>query len=163
VLKRKLAFVPFIVTSRRNRYHRSRASGAIIAGLIFCLVFGLLFFIFFNRFNSFTIIPIWPIITGLGGFLIFIVFIGVIASSMSAPSKKVNEEYIKPYQYQPQEPNQQYNPYKIRNSIQKQAEEPIYEEVKHDIPIISDINYCRYCGSQADRDARFCHQCGTKL
>jgi hypothetical protein len=158
-----VAFVPFIVANRRNRYHRSRASGAILAGLIFCTVFGLLFFIFFNRSNGFTMIPIWPIISGLGGFLIFIVIIGVIASSMSTPSNKANEDYIKPYQYQPQERTQQYNPYKIRNSIQNQAEDPIYEEVEQNIPIISDINYCRYCGSKIDRDARFCHQCGIKL
>ncbi len=158
-----MAWVPFIVASRRNRYYRGRASGAIIAGIIFLLVFGLLFFIFFNRSNGFTIIPIWPIVSGLGGFLIFIVIIGVIASSMSTPSKRANEEHIKSYQYQPQEPSQQYNPYKIRNSIQKQTEEPIYEEVKQDIPINLDIFYCRYCGSKIDRDARFCHQCGTKL
>ncbi len=158
-----MAFVPFTVTNRRNRYHRSRAGGAIIAGLIFFLVFGLLFLIFFNRFNGFTIIPVWPIISGLGGFLIFIAIISVIASSMSTPSKKADEEYIKSYQYRPQEPSQQYNPYRIQKSIQKQSEGPIYEEVKQNVPIISDINYCRYCGAQADRDARFCHQCGTKL
>ena len=102
-------------------------------------------------------------ISGLGGFLIFIAIIGVIAASMSSPSKKANEEYIKSYQYQPQELSQQYNPYKLRNSIQRQPEEPIYEEVKEDIPIISDINYCRFCGAKVDRDANFCHQCGTKL
>lgn len=108
-------------------------------------------------------IPMWTIISGVGGFLIFIAIIGAIASSMSAPSKKAKEEPIKSFQYQLQEPSQQYNPYKIQNSIQIKPEEPIYKEVKQDNPIISDINYCRYCGEKVDRDEKFCHQCGIKL
>lgn len=156
---RKLAWVPFVVANRRNGYSRNRAGGAIIAALIFFLVLGLFFFVFFNRFIGFTMIPIWTIISGLGGFLIFIAIIGAIASSISTPPNKVNQEPIKPYQYQPQEPTQKINPYKI----QIQPEEPIYQEVKQDIPILSDINYCRFCGTKTDRDAKFCHQCGIKL
>ena len=135
----------------------------MIIGLVIFFVLGIFFFIFFNQFNGFSIIPLWTIIIGVGGFLIFIAIIGAIASSMSAPSKKAKEEPIKSSQYQPQEPSQQYNPYKIQNSIQIKPEEPIYKEVKQDIPITSDINYCRYCGEKIDRDAKFCHQCGIKL
>ena len=158
-----MAWVPFVVASRRNRYHRNRAGRAIVAGIILFLVFGLLMLVFFYRFDGFAIIPIWPIISGLVGFLIFITLIGVIAASMSAPSKKANEERIKSYQYQTQRQSQQLNPYIIRDSMQKQPEEPIYKEITREIPIISDINYCRYCGSKIDRDSVFCHQCGTKL
>jgi len=139
--------------------------GWVIAALVILLfVFGLLFFIFFNRFNGFTI-PIWIIISGLGGFLIIIVVIGAIAASMSQTYKKPKEEFMKSnqYQYQPQEPSQQFNPYRIRNSIQKQPEEPIHREIEREIPVVSDINYCKYCGANVERDAIFCHQCGTKL
>ena len=158
-----MAWVPFVVASRRSRYHRNRAGGAIVAVLIFFLVLGLLFFVFFNRSNGFTIIPLWTIIIGLGGLIIAVTVIGIIAASMSAPSKKANEEHIKSYQYQHQRQSQQSNPYMIRDSMQKQPEEPIYKEITREIPVVADINYCRYCGAKVDRDAIFCHQCGTKL
>lgn len=158
-----MAWVPFIVAGNRNRYHKNRAARAIIVGLILFFIFGLLMFVFFYRFNGFTIMPIWPMIFGLGGFLIFITIIGVIASLMSAPSNKANEEPIKLYDYQSQEPSQQHNPYKIRNSIQEQPTESIYKEITQEIPIVSEINYCKYCGAKVERDAIFCHQCGTKL
>ena len=161
--KKKLAWVPCIVASRRNRYRRNSAVGAIVAVVIFFLVLGVLFFVFFNRFTGFTIIPIWTIISGLGGLIIIIAVISVIAASMSAPSKKANQEHIKPYQYQPQEPAQDSNPYIIRETMQKQPEEPIYKEITREIPVVSDINYCKYCGAKVERDAIFCHQCGTKL
>lgn len=157
-----MAWVPFVVASRRNRYYRNRAGGAIAAAVIMLLIFGFLFFFLFNRSNGSTIF-IWPIISGLGGFIIIIAIIGAIAASMSQPSKRSNEVRMKSYQYQPQEPSQQINPYKIRNSVQKQPEEPIYKEIVREIPVVSDINYCKYCGSKIDRDSVFCHQCGTKL
>lgn len=158
-----MAWVPFIVANRRNRCHRNGAVGAIVGLLIFFMVLGVFFFIFFNRFSGFTIIPIWTIIIGLGGLILIITIISVIASSMSAPPKKVNQEHIKSYQYQPPEPYQQSNPYIVRNSIQSQPEEPIYKEIIQEVPVVSDINYCKYCGAKVERDAIFCHQCGTKL
>ncbi|MFW9999635.1 MAG: zinc-ribbon domain-containing protein [Candidatus Hodarchaeota archaeon] len=158
-----MAWVPFIVAGRRNRCCRNRSVGGMVAGLGIFLVFGLLMFVFFFRSDGITIIPLWPMISGLGGFIIFIMIIGVIASLMSAPPKNANEELIKPYQYQPQESTQQFNPYKMQNSIKKQSEEPIYRQAEEIIPITSDINYCRFCGAKVDRDANFCHQCGTKL
>ncbi len=158
-----MAWVPLIVASRRGRYPRNRSAGAIVLGLLLFFVFGIIIFTFFFRSDGFTMIPLWPMITVFGGFIFFVIIIGVIASSMSAPPKKANVEPINSYQYQPQEPSHQYNPYKIQNSIQKQPEESIYGEVKQDIPNVIDINYCRFCGSKVDRDARFCHQCGTKV
>ena len=82
---------------------------------------------------------------------------------MGATPKRVYEQPIKPYQNTPREQSQQFNPYNIQSSIRKQPEVSLYKEVKTDFPIISDINYCRYCGEKVDRDAKFCHQCGIKL
>ena len=157
-----MAWVPFVVASRRNRYYRNRTGGAILAALALLFIFGLLFFFFFNRSNGSTIV-LWPIISGLGGFIIFIAVIGAIAASMSRPSKRANEERMKSYQYQYQSQPQQSNPYIIRDLIPKQPKEPIYKEIEREIPVVSDINYCKYCGSKIDRDSVFCHQCGTKL
>ena len=158
-----MACVPIVLPNRRNRGYRNRPAGAIFAAVIMLFVFGLLFFVFFNRFDGLTP-PIFVMISGFGVFLIIIVVIGVIAASMStAYKKKPKEEYMKSYQYQPQRQTLQSNPYIIRDSIPKQPEEPINKELKREIPIITDINYCRYCGSKIDRDAVFCHMCGIKL
>jgi hypothetical protein len=70
---------------------------------------------------------------------------------------------MKSYQYQSQSQPQQSNPYIIRDSVPKQPQEPVYEEIRREIPVVSDINYCKYCGSKIERDSVFCHQCGTKL
>lgn len=155
-----MAWVPFIVANRRNRYYRKSGSGVIVALIVFFLFLGVFFFFFFNRFNGFTV-PIWIIISGVGGFLIFIAIIGAIAASMSKTYKRPTEEYLKSYQYNKQ--NHQINPYTIPNSVQKQSEDQVYRDNREEFPIAPEINYCRYCGAKTDEDANFCQQCGIKL
>ena len=112
--------------------------------------------------NGFTM-PIWIMISSFGGLLLIIGIIMAIVAAMSHTYKKPNDTHINPYQPQPQKQSQQINPYNIRQSTQKELEEPQYQEIKREIPIVSDINYCRYCGSNVEGDAVFCHQCGSKL
>jgi hypothetical protein len=83
---------------------------------------------------------------------------------MSQAYTKPKEMITKSNQYQAQKDIPLQNPYRIRNSIQKRQEEPLVnKEITREIPVTSDINYCRFCGSNIDRDAVFCHMCGTKL
>ena len=155
-----MAWVPNVVPNRHNRGNRT--GGRIFAAVIMLIVFGFLAFFFFNNFDGF-VMPIWFIISGFGVFLIIIVVIASIASSMSQAYKKPKENYFKYSQNQQQNNAYQINPYIIRDSTSKPFEESISKEIKQEIPIIPDINFCRYCGSKIDRDAVFCHQCGTKL
>ena len=158
-----MAWVPLIVANRRSRYGRNRASGAIIAAVIFFLLLGVFFWFFFDPFSGFTIFPLWIFISGFGGFILIIAIIAIIASSMSSTTQKYKEEHMKHMKsIENQERALLNNPYRVQDSIQKQPEESNYK-VKRDIPIISDINYCRYCGEKVDRDAKFCHQCGIKF
>ena len=157
-----MAWVPCIVANRRNRHYRTRGSSIIAALVIFFLLFGVLFFVFFNRMNGFTM-PIWIMVSSFGVLLLIIAIVMAIVASMSHTYKKPNETHLNPYQSQPQKQSQQYNPYINRHSSQKQLEEPQYNQIKREIPVISDINYCRYCGSKVEGDAVFCPQCGTKL
>ena len=159
MVNNKFAWVPIVVPNRR---YRNRPNGGVFAGIILLFIFGFLFFVIFNRFNGFSM-PIFVIIGSFSVFLIIISVIVAIVASMSSNYKKPKEEYIKSYQFQPQNQTNQPNPYIIRNSVSKQPEEPIYKQIKREIPIITEINYCRYCGSKIDRDAVFCHMCGTKL
>ena len=151
-----MAWVPIVVPNRHNRSYRNRAGGGIFAAVAILFIFGLLFFVFFNRFDGFSP-PIFMIISGFGVFLIIIVVIGVIAASISEVYKKPKGDY------QTQKQNLQLNPYKIRDSILNQPEESINIDLRREIPVIAEVNYCRYCGSKIDRDAVFCHLCGTKL
>ncbi|MFW9882733.1 MAG: zinc ribbon domain-containing protein [Candidatus Thorarchaeota archaeon] len=157
-----MVWVPCVVANRRYRSHRNKAGGPIVALIILFLLFGVIFFFFFNRSNGFMI-PVFPIISGLIGFFIIILIISIIAASISATSKRPYQSIRNSYQYQPQEQKQYNNPYRVQNSVQKRPEEFIYNEIKKEIPIESSINYCRYCGEKVDRDAKFCHQCGSLL
>ena len=77
---------------------------------------------------------------------------------MSTTAQKYKEEHMTHMKsIENQEKALLNNPYKVQNSIQKQPEEPIYKEVKRDIPIISDINYCRYCGEPSKENT--CRAC----
>ncbi|MFW9971071.1 MAG: zinc-ribbon domain-containing protein [Candidatus Odinarchaeota archaeon] len=160
--KLNLAYVPFIVANRRNRGYRSSAIGRILGIIVMLIIFGFLFLVFFNNFDGFMS-PMIFMISGFGIFFVIIIVIAVAAVSMSTAYKKPKEDYIKPYEYQPQQQTPQSNPYIIRESIPKQPEIPKYEENEREIPIFSEINYCKYCGSKVDKNAIFCDQCGTKL
>jgi len=107
--------------------------------------------------------PIWIIFSGMGVFLVFIVMISIIATTMSGQYQKPNYTSFKSQESQLQTQNQRSNPYIIQKSIEKQPEEIFYQEVKREIPVMSDINYCRFCGGKVDRNAVFCHQCGINL
>ena len=147
-----MAWVPVIVANKRNRYHRSKAGGAIIAAVILSLLLGIFFLVFFNNFRGITVFPLWIFISGFGGFIIIIVIIAAIASAMSSSTQKVKEEHMRHMNsIERQEQALLENPYMVR------------KEVKKDVPIIAEIHYCRYCGEKVDRDAKFCHQCGIKL
>ncbi|MFX1417540.1 MAG: zinc ribbon domain-containing protein [Promethearchaeota archaeon] len=154
-----MAWVPCIVANRR---YRSRGGGSIAAIIGLFLLFGVIFFFFINRSNGFTF-PIFPIISVLAGFLMIIVAISIIAAAMSRSPKKPYESTFNSYQSQSQEQNHYKNPYRVQNSIQTQPEEFIYKEIKQEKPVDLVINFCRYCGEKADRDAKFCHQCGSIL
>ena len=107
--------------------------------------------------------PIWIIFGGMGVLLIFIVMISIIAATMSGQYQKPKYTSFNSQKSQLQTQNQRSNPYIVQKSIEKQPEEVFYQEVKRDIPVISDINYCRFCGAKVDRDATFCHLCGINL
>jgi hypothetical protein len=98
--------------------------------------------------------------------MVFFVIIGTIAavaSSMSSSTQNVRNEHMKQMNSIEKQEQALLNPYVMQKSSQKQYGESVYQEVKREIPVISDINYCRYCGEKIDRDAKFCHQCGIRL
>ncbi|TKJ18887.1 MAG: hypothetical protein CEE43_16850 [Promethearchaeota archaeon Loki_b32] len=165
-----MACVPVIVANRRRNCNRSRSGNACAAISLALLFFGVFFALFFDIFDAFRFN--FPPIMFIGGFMVFIaIIIGIsaITMSMSETYKKPKEQYLKSYSSQPQRQNrpqiqvQQYNPYINRKSIQREPEEHIYNQIQKDIPVLSDINYCRFCGAKVDRNAVFCHQCGINL
>ncbi len=154
-----MAWIPIVAGSRRRNSRRSSAGSVCVAFIFSLVILGVLFSFFFGSFgtNRFGFTPL----IFFNGFIIFIViliFISTISMSISETNKKPKREDLRTYQ--PLEQYQQINPYKIRDPIQEQSDELINEVIPREIPV---INYCRYCGAKIDRDAIFCHLCGTRL
>ena len=55
------------------------------------------------------------------------------------------------------------NPYIVSKTILQPEEKEFSESIRKKIPVYGEINYCRYCGGKKEKDAIFCHQCGSKL
>ncbi|MHA2281747.1 MAG: zinc ribbon domain-containing protein [Promethearchaeota archaeon] len=151
------------IVAGRRKTSRSRVGG-LIAGLVIFLIFGVFFFIFFNRSGIFGFnFPVIFIIIGFVVFIMVILGISIAASSMSKAYKppianvhRQNPEII-------QKQTIQQNPYIVREPIQKRLEPQYQEKPAEVLPKVNGINFCRYCGEKVDREARFCHQCGSKL
>ena len=155
-----MAWVPLVAPNRQKR----GSSGRMITAVAFLLLFGFIFWLFFDPVDGFVFIPVWIIIIGFCVFFIIIGIAAAVASSMSSSTQNIKEEHMKHMNsIENQERILQVNPYRVQNSIQNQQETVLFKEMERDIPVISDINYCRYCGEKVDRDAIFCHQCGSRL
>ncbi|MFX1281010.1 MAG: hypothetical protein ACFFA3_16785 [Promethearchaeota archaeon] len=152
-----MAYMIPIIANRKN-YRRS-SPGAVIAGLIIFLVFGILFFLFLNR--SWVFGFNFSIVFWIGGFMIFFAIILAITAAISASSVSKN---IKPRNGDPpkqqiilQKPVSQINPYKSSNIEKinlKTPENNLLTEI---------INYCSFCGAKKELDAIYCHMCGSKF
>ena len=145
-----MAWIPIVVSSKKGCHRSSNIS--VIVGLLIFLVFGIMFFMLFNNSGLHGLGLSMPLV--IGGFTIFIVIIAGVASVASAMSKtyKTPKEPIISA-VQPRKPVVQLNPYKVEKD----------KFSRREIPVIGEVNFCRYCGSKIDRDARFCYQCGSKL
>ena len=134
--------------------------GCCIIGLIFFLGFGVFSSLRSSPFSLYNIMPLFP--------MIFVIFIIVIAGVGSASSKRL--KYSKhstccspkshnQYQYiTPKVPKS--NPYIVKASSSSTIR-PIYiEDTEPEKP---KTNFCQYCGTKKDRNAIYCHSCGTKL
>jgi hypothetical protein len=151
-----MAWIPIVVG--RKRCGSSRP-GALIAGLLLFLVFGIFFFLFFNRsgFMGFN----FPIMFWMIGFIMLFIVIFGISIAASAMSKKPEVPKASTYNhnrnYPQQKDGQHPNPYTVKAPVQGKSDD---DETTHDM---SGVNFCRYCGAKVDRKAKFCYQCGSKL
>jgi hypothetical protein len=162
VKKKKMAWMIPIVASRKKG--RSSNPGAVIAGLVIFLVFGVFFFLFFNRSGIFGFnFPMIFIIIGFVLFIAVVFGISIVASSMSKVYKPSKANIYGQNQNAHQRQPLQQNPYVVRDTIQKQPEPQTQEKPIDVAPPLQEVNFCRYCGEKVDREARFCYQCGSKL
>jgi hypothetical protein len=134
--------------------------GCCIIGLIFFLGFGVFSSLRSSSFSLYNIMPLFP--------MIFVIFIIVIAGVGSASSKRskhskhstcCSPKAHNQYQYiTPKVPKS--NPYIVKASSSSMIR-PIYiEDTEPEKP---KTNFCQYCGTKKDRNAIYCHSCGTKL
>jgi predicted membrane protein len=128
------------------------------SGLSICILLlvaaGLFITLGFNA-NFFFFAPFFPMIFI---FVFCIILIGVTSNNHSR--QRINEPYRYSNYYQNRNLQQQIpveNPYKVKtvqivdDTLKKEEEKPI------------EFQFCMYCGVKIERDAVYCHQCGTKL
>ncbi len=127
--------------------------GSII-GLIFFLGFGVFFLVGLSPFTFTSFMPFFPMI-----FIIVIIGIVGVASTRSRRSTCCSLKSNNQYQDStPEVPRS--NPYLVKTSG-SYAVRPIYiEDVEPETAI---PNFCQYCGTRKDKNASYCHSCGSKL
>jgi len=127
--------------------------GSII-GLIFFLGFGVFFFVGLSPFTFISIMPFFP--------MIFIIVIIGIVGAVSARSRRTtccSPKSNNQYQYNTPKISRS-NPYLV-NTSSSYTVRPIYiEDAEPEKPI---PNFCQYCGTRKDKNATYCHSCGSKL
>jgi len=125
-----------------------------IVGLIIFLGFGVFFLFGWGPFNIFNFMPFFPMI-----FVIIIIGIAGAASASSRRSTCCSPKSNNQYQYYaPEVPRS--NPYIVKTSSSSTVR-PIYiEDSEPEKPI---ANFCQFCGTKKDKNAIYCHDCGSKL
>ncbi|MFX0033545.1 MAG: zinc ribbon domain-containing protein [Candidatus Hodarchaeota archaeon] len=123
-------------------HHKSSATGIVLCMIGF-IMFGLFFGL--QSFIGYFYFPIFP------GIFIYIMIIIVAVVSIEN-SKARNKAYSN---------NIYHNIPSVRNPYIIQNAKPI--EVKDDTEKVIHAQYCQYCGVKIEREARFCHNCGTNL
>jgi len=133
---------------------RNNSIVAFIIGLIVCLGFGAFFLFGWGGIRFFNLMPFFPMI-----FVIIVIGIAGAASAGSRRSTCCPPTSQKQYQYYSQEVSRS-NPYIAKSSSSSKVRPVYIEDAEPEKPI---TNFCQYCGTKKDRNAIYCHNCGTKL
>ncbi len=135
--------------SNRN----SRSEWIVV--LILFIGFGPLLFILVQPFIIFLLAPFYP--------LIFISIFMIAAAYASSGKSKRCKPVQKKYDQYSQQQVPRVNPYVVRNSVRNDSQTLLVEDYKPIEPTKPKALFCQFCGTRIDKDARFCHQCGSKL
>jgi len=133
--------------------NRNSKSGCIV-GLLFFMVF-VFFFILEVPFSLFSFMWFFPVI------FIFIVIIA--AAGASSERSKCWKPEQKKYDHYLQQQVPRVNPYIMRGSVTNDVQTLLVEHYRPIEPTKLEALFCQFCGIRIDKDARFCHQCGSKL
>ena len=134
--------------------NRNSRSGWKI-GLIFFIGFGPLLFILVQPFIIFLLAPFYPLIF----ISIFMIAAAYASSGKSKRCKPVQKNYDQDHNKQVP----RVNPYIVRSSVRNDVQTLLVEDYKPIEPTKPKALFCQFCGTRIDKDARFCHQCGSKL
>ncbi len=135
--------------SNRN----SRSEWIVV--LILFIGFGPLLFILVQPFIIFLLAPFYP--------LIFISIFMIAAAYASSGKSKRCKPVQKKYDQYSQQQVPRVNPYVVGGSVRNDVQTLLVEDYKPIEPTKPKASFCQFCGTRIDKDARFCHQCGSKL
>jgi len=136
---------------------RNNSTIGSLIGLIVFIGFGAFFLFGLSPFTFFSFISFFPVI-----FVIFIIGIVGAASTSSNYSKRstcCSPKSHNQYQYDTQKVPRS-NPYIVNTSSNSTVRQIYIEDVEPEIP---KTNFCQYCGTKKDINAKYCHMCGIKM
>jgi uncharacterized membrane protein YvbJ len=125
-------------------------------GFLFFMAFGL-FFILDLPFSISPFIGIFPVI-----FIFIFIFI-IAAGCTSSKKPKGCKPVQKKFDQYSQQQVPRANPYIVRSSVRNDDQTLLVEDYIPIEPAKPKALFCQFCGTRIDKDARFCHQCGSKL
>ena len=143
----------------RNNSTAGSLIGSLI-GLIIFVGFGAFFLLRLSPFAFLRIMPFFPMI-----FIIIIIgFVGAASArsrrSTCCSQKPHNQnQSLNQYQYSTQEVPRT-NPYIVKAPSSSTVRPIFIDDVEPEKP---KTNFCQYCGTKKERNAVYCHSCGTKL
>lgn len=135
--------------SNRN----SRSEWIVV--LILFIGFGPLLFILVQPFIISLLTKFYP--------MIFISIFMIAAAYASSGKSKRCKPVQKNYDQYSQQQVPRVNPYIVRSSVRNDVQTLLVEDYKPIEPTKTKALFCQFCGTRIDKDARFCHQCGSKL
>ena len=130
---------------------RNNNPAGVIIGLLIFVYLGFVFFM--PNMGSFPIFKVFP-----GVFII--IFIASIAAITSNKRRSTTNNAFK---NENQVNAQKLNPYRVEYNSQEHIQTSHYQRVEEEIELKPIIRYCQFCGTKIERDAMFCHSCGSKL
>jgi len=123
------------------------------------LIVGLLIFAYFGFVLLFPNMGFFPMFKVFPSFFIIIFIVSLATITSNKRRSTVNRAFKNENQVN----NQNINPYRVENESVEHLKTSYHQRDEEVIEENPTFRFCQFCGTKIERDAMFCHSCGSKL